>query len=47
MPQMDGFADPTFSTPNLGSSPYRDEDDEENNPYATGPRPRMSRQLGG
>ena len=47
MPQMGGIADPTLSTPGSGSSPraYRDEADEDDNPYAPGPRHRMSRQL--
>ena len=44
MPQMDSVADPTLIMPNSGSSPraYRDEDDEDDNPYASGPRLRMS-----
>ena len=43
MPQMDAVVDPTLSPPNSRSSPrvYRDEDDEDDNPYASGPRPRM------
>ena len=49
MPQMDAVVDPTLSPPNSRSSPrvYRDEDDEDDNPYASGPRPRMGRQIGG
>ena len=48
MPQMDGVADPILSTPDPGSSPraYRDEDDEDDNPYSQG-RHRMSKQPSG
>ena len=48
MPQMDGVVDPTLSTPNPRKPrKYRGKDDKDDNPYASGPRPRISRQFGG
>ena len=49
MPLIGGVTDPTLSKQGSGSSPraYRDETDEDDNPYAPVPRHRMSRQLSG
>ena len=45
LPQMDSAHDPTMSPPDSESSSraYRDKDD---NPYVSGPRPRICRQYG-
>ena len=49
LPQMDGAHDPTKSPPDSGRSlrTDKDMDDKDDNPYCSGPRPRIVRQYGG